>query len=74
MDLTISDIYGSVTENETLVVDHGFSNQAVARASVNSNLTLFMCTFEVGGGLQTFFDMRASGGSGFVSMQNASYA
>ena len=68
MDLTISDISSSVTENETLVVNHGFSYEAVARADIDSNLTLFMCTFEVYGGLQTFFDMRPSGGSGFVSM------
>ena len=74
MDFKLVDLSSSITENQTLVINHGFSNEAVARATITSDLTLFMCSFEVGGSLQTFFDMRQNGGSGIVSMKNTNYA
>ena len=74
MDISLSDLSSALTANSTLDVDHGFSNTAVVRASIHSDLTLFLCSFEAGGSLQVFFDKRPDGGSGFVSMKSDSYA
>ena len=37
MDFSLTDIYSSVVDNQTLEIDHGFTNTAVARASMVSD-------------------------------------
>ena len=58
MDFSVSDLSSPITENSTVIVDHGFTNSAVVRATIHSDLTLFLCSFETGGTLEVFFDKR----------------
>ena len=68
------DLNSPITENSTVIVDHGFTNAAVVRATIHSDLTLFLCSFETGGTLEVFFDKRPDSGSSYVSMKSDSYA
>ena len=66
MNYSLSSINSLLNEISTTDINHGFTNDAVARISYFST-TLFMCSYEIGG-TTTYFEK--TDGTSFVSMEN----